>query len=244
MQNLPAALKAVQVKRALAILEKKKLIERKSIVTKDEKQLILKCLLAHVDNSVQNKSAPWPPHSPALQAALVDKQENSTNIDTSTDEENKSRPASRPTDFRKAAPHPVSDNKIRLDYAREFFELLAERGYYINHIHHKKTIAMIQTWIKAGVTLEDARIGMTHCDTQLGDKPSHPTYYQRPVLQYKHDLQSANQQAEEITNETTRVRASKVSAADEKRLSTSERMAKWREEKEREQLEEDGPGCH
>jgi hypothetical protein len=210
-----------QIKRVLILLEKKGLISRHSIVTKDEKQLILKCLLANADNSIQNKAAPKPPHSAAPQTAPVDNSKNTVKIDTSANMAQESRPESRPAQNEKGAPHPISDtlHNITLASAHDFFQLLAQQGYYINQLHsNKKTLAMVHAWVKAKVTLEEAQIGINHVNGQLGQPPDTPTYYNKPVLQVRQDFKSAQQLSEEMTsNETNRPRPISESKADSRR---------------------------
>lgn len=192
-----------QVKRALKLLEKKGLIKRHSIVTKNEKKLIVKCILADRDNYVQNKAAPQPPHSPDPQAASVENKGNTINIDTAVNKEKESRPESRPTQNEKAARHPVSDtlHNITLPVAHDFFQLLAKQGYYLNQLHsNKKTLAMVHAWVQAKVTLEEAQIGINHVNEQLGKPPDTPTYYNKPVLQVRIDFKNAQQLAQEMTD--------------------------------------------
>jgi hypothetical protein len=188
-----------QVKRALIVLEKAGLIERQSIVTKDEKQLILKCLLAETDDSAQNKAAPWPPHSTALEAATVENKENTVKIDTSSDSEQKSRPRSRPTQILEAAPHPVSGIYIDDDDSApvdNYKKLLAARGFYLNHLINGKTLEMFQAWIKDGITEDEAKQAMDRGDAQLGRRPNAPSYYRDIPYQIRQEYQNAKSKAE------------------------------------------------
>lgn len=191
-----------QVKRALVILEKAGLISRQSIVTKDEKQLILKCLLAETDNCVQNKAAPWPPHSPALKAAPENKvkekpekhYKNSSDIlGAYTEEKSESRPESRPTDFQEPARHPVSGKYLsnlilssesypQGSLRQAFYDLLNARKYGMDAMIHPQTGSMLQVWESKGVTTEDLKVGMEFADAKNEGSPRYPVFYKNFVL--------------------------------------------------------------
>jgi hypothetical protein len=253
-----------QIKRALIVLEQAGLIKRKSIVTKEEKQLILECELAKSAKSIQNKPAPNPPHSPALQAALEGiKGKNAGKpyknsmgrAGADTTAEAKSRPASRPAHFEKAALHQISDTLHNITLhdnnvspvdnskpdAQAFFQLLGKQGYYLHQLHaNKKTLAMVHAWIKAKVTLEEALIGINHVNAQLGKPPDTPTYYHKPVLQVREDFKSAEQPSEDLKHGSNdkRTQHTKPRLTHEQRR---KRLADWAAKKERELETEEGP---
>lgn len=137
-------------------------------------------------------------------------------------------------------------HNITLHSAPDFFQLLAENGFYLNQLHgNKKTLAMVHQWVQAGITLEEARIGINHVNTTQG-KPNSPTYYLKPVLQVRQDFEKARQQAQEINNHannqsntlSTPHNQSKRSRIT--RAQRNERMDKWVAKKLAEQEIEDG----
>jgi hypothetical protein len=247
-----------QIKRALSVLEKKALIKRQSIIKKDEKTLILSCPLAMTDKSIQNKAAPWPPHSAAPQAALGDAcnqnkekaYKNSVPQDwASATAENKSRPASRPSDFEKAAPHPLSDitklnstilrtqNFLTVD-ENKFLNLFTDLRLTVNLAGDLKAITTAKTLIQAGVTIQEAQEALeVKLAAYKGNRTPHPSYFLQAILDYKKDL-TAIQQQPEVTHEhkpaTTYTRP-RITHAERRK-----RMAEWAAKKERE-LEEERP---
>lgn len=246
-----------QVKRALIILEKNGLIERKSIVTKDEKQLILQCKLALTDESIQKKAAPWPPHSPALKAAPVENvklTKNNYTVECGQVFESKSRLESRPTQNEKAAPHPLSVDLIRSDLRGQILNLLEQRQFSVTHLIHNKTRAMFDVLEEKKFTFEEIKEGIEHADAQLSarnERANNPWYYLDPILQKRKELEYAREKANRITedskDETNQPRATaNATTAHTTRSragSGSERMAKWVKEQERlEALEEESEG--
>lgn len=125
---------------------------------------------------------------------------------------------------------PIQNNrldKIRSDGAEKtltqvFMDLLAKRGFYLNHVTHSKTVAMLHAWIKGGITPEEADIAMTHCDNQLGRRPDHPTYYAKVPFQYRQDLEKANLNAEEIKHAPKSTKYQNNSAAKPSRVSKTQ----------------------
>jgi hypothetical protein len=107
---------------------------------------------------------------------------------------------------------PVDNFDFAFGEGRPFYELLAKRGYYLNHMHHINTISMIETLVKKGVTPKEAAIAMAHCDAQLGKPPDVPWYYEKAIFQYRKSLQKSEQQAEEINNERNTARPTQPQA--------------------------------
>lgn len=70
-------------------------------------------------------------------------------------------------------------------------KLLAERGFYLNHLTHVKTLDMFQDWVKDGVTTEEALQAMDRADTKLGARPSMPSYYRNIPYQIREELKRA-----------------------------------------------------
>jgi hypothetical protein len=95
--------------------------------------------------------------------------------------------------------------------SRKIYDLLVKRGYYINHLHHMKTISMINAFIKAGVTLEEVEIGFKHCDSQKNGKPTVPWYYEKAVFQYKANLAASlkNSKEAQANKNTTNLKKEK-----------------------------------
>lgn len=82
--------------------------------------------------------------------------------------------------------------------AGKFRKLLIDRGYERRHLTHAKTCAMIHSWVKENVTVEEVLVAMNHADTQLDQTPVVPWYYLPVVFQYREDLKNAHQTAQEI----------------------------------------------
>lgn len=205
-----------QIKRALKILENKGLIKRQSVVTKDEKILILSCPLAMTDKSIQNKAAPWPPHSPALKAAPENESnKNEEKIyknsvlqdDCNDNKEYKSRPESRPDDFKKPARYPLSVNtKLNSTSARASF-LSAEENQFMSLFFDLKlglklagdlkaiTAAknLVASRVPIGVAKEAIEAKLAGYE---GNRTPHPSYFVQAVLDYHHDLQNLKQPSE------------------------------------------------
>jgi hypothetical protein len=202
-----------QVKRGLILLEEAGLITRQSIVTKDEKQLILKCLLAETDESVQNKAAPLPPHSPAPEAALVEDEENTAKTDISSGSEEKSRPASRPTQILKPAPHPVSGINTLSMYVGEsypqeelrqiYIDMLQTRNYKPGAMLNPKTGIMLNTWLELGVQPDDVKAGIEYAEAKEDNGvPASPHYYTNFVISaMKARLQAKNEVKHHATHQ-------------------------------------------
>jgi hypothetical protein len=222
-----------QIKRALIVLEETGLIKRKSIVTKDEKQLILECLLAQTDKSIQNKAAPLPPHSPALQAAPVENSKNPEKIDTEAVDKQESRPASRPAQNEKAARHPVS-GKLNNNRRQQFLDLFTGKRFPAAYLIDARTNHMLNLWESANITIDEAVEAIQHGDNEILSRQGRvtvPWYYQDIPFQLRNDLNHL----QEKTNATTTTRQSKQRVTYDH---LRERRAKWREKCEQE--EQDG----
>jgi hypothetical protein len=125
--------------------------------------------------------------------------------------------------------------------AQDFMQLLARQGYYVNKLHgNKNTLAMVHAWVEGDVSLEEAQIGINHVNQQKGKPPDTPYYYLKPVLQVRSDFISAKKQAQEMTNDATRVRKPPVQPHSklDRREETRKRMAAWVEK------EDDGQEDH
>lgn len=251
-----------QVKRALIVLEQAGLIKRKSIVTKTEKKLILECVLAKTDNYVQNKAAPYPPHSPAPQAAPeINKNENTENPYSDNDlqhgatleSNDQSRPASRPVDFEKAARHPLSGKDTILNYTalhvdnfltpdeNRFLNLFTDLKLSLNLAGDLKAITAAKALVKAGVTLQEAREALeTKLAAYKGDRTPHPSYYTQAIIDYKRDLEAIKQQSSEVntheTNRPQRPTVQKHSKFDQ-RAEAYRRLENWTKQQQQEEAE-------
>jgi hypothetical protein len=76
-------------------------------------------------------------------------------------------------------------------------KLLADRGFYLNHLINGKTLEMFQAWIKDSVTIEEASQAMDRADAQLGARPSMPSYYRNIPYQIREELRRAQEKASE-----------------------------------------------
>lgn len=234
-----------QIKRALAALEKSGLIKRQSVVTKNEKQLILKCLLAQTDGSVQNKPAPHPPWAglveAAPQAAPLEIKETSLKTTTSNNNLNESRPTSHQGGFcsekQKPAPYPVSGNyntgggDNARDLMSEFKQLIYQGKYELRYPQtwDGKTISMISAWIRQGVTLAEAEIAMDNAKAKATTPIRHPAYYLQAVLRYQHDSQEIRKKSDEVKNDARRTQ--KPNTASDKRAEAHRKFEEWRKAK-------------
>ncbi len=202
-----------QVHRAIKRLEKAELLIVKSIATEKEKQLILECVLATSDRSIQNKAATRPQHSTATKDATLETDVNPLVIRVLEDKENEGRNSSRTPRNEKAATYPLSgkDTTVlqhaRVDFNEEgngknifkpFMDLLNEQGYRPEHLLTPKTQLMLKEWLEVGVTLEHARMGIEHANAACGkDKPNMPVYYKQFVLNAKTEFEKPKS---EVTN--------------------------------------------
>lgn len=94
-------------------------------------------------------------------------------------------------------------HNITYPSAQNFFDLLYQQKYTLSQVQsNKNVVAMVHAWVKAEVSLEEAQIGINHVNARLGTPPNTPSYYLKPVLQVRKDLEKAQQQAEEISNAT------------------------------------------
>lgn len=235
----------MQVRRAVTALEKAGLIKNKSV----GKKLILECVLARQSSYVQNKADTRPTHQADTQADTVglepeNKEEPYKNsIGASFGESLARSEADTQADTAKTAQAdrpPISNtlHNITLPNAQDFFQLLAKCGYYLNQLHsNKKTLAMVHAWVKAKVTLEEAQIGINHVNAQLGKPPDTPTYYNKPVLQVRHDFKNAEETAQEMTHDT--IRTPTLPTKSDRRKEAYQRLAKWAEKREKEGFEDD-----
>jgi hypothetical protein len=187
-----------QIKRALTVLEKKGLIKRQSIIKKDEKILILSCLLAKRDESVQNKAAPRPPHPAAPQTALVDNSKNNIETNTYDKQEKESRPTSRPSDFEKAARHPYSGKLNNNNNTRQqFLDLLTAKRFPVSYLADDRTRHMLDTWEQAGITQDEAVAAIKHGDNEVLSRQGRvtvPWYYQDIPFQLRGEVKHDKRQ--------------------------------------------------
>jgi hypothetical protein len=191
------------IRRAVKVLEKTGLI----IIKSSDKNLILECVLAQRDKSVQNKADTRPTPQPDTEADTSVKQENnyknSNKINLNNDKPDTE--ADIPL-LRKADIHPVSGKYIKEDdddrpLVDNFRKLLADRGFYLNHLINGKTLEMFQAWIKDGVTAEEAKQAMDRADAQLGARPNAPSYYRNIPYQIREEFKQAQNKAEETKND-------------------------------------------
>lgn len=125
-----------QAKRAVKILEKNGLIVFKSIVTKSDKSLILSCILAKTEKSVQNKPVPPPYHSPVPQAVPHKTSENTINKAVSD------------TSSKQSVPQPSIPNLVKAVRPQRS-ENIINNEYIINNNKAKKIIEKIElpSWL-------------------------------------------------------------------------------------------------
>lgn len=187
------------LRRAVKALEKTGLITIKS----NDKNLILKCNLARQDKSVQNKPDTNPTPQADIKPDTLSEQETSKNNYTGVAGRNLAQIPDTQADIpqnEKPDTHPISDtlHNITLPRPMDFFQLLAKCGFPLHQIqNNKSTLAMVNEWIKAKVTLDEAQIGINHVNSSKGI-PNSPTYYLKPVLQVRNDFEKAQQQASEV----------------------------------------------
>lgn len=227
-----------QVERAIKQLDKAGLLSSKSIVTKSEKRLILECLLAKRDSSIQNKAATWPLHSPATLPATVESKENSIKIETSGSKKEESRNIGVTPQNENPATYPISDrlDKIGYDQRQQFFDLLNQRKFPLAYLSDPRTNAMLEAWIFGNVTSEEASLAMQHGDAQAATRQqrvSRPWYYQDIPFQFRAKTEEAKQQTQEIKHETDRPRGTTIQPPRSRTGEGSRRMAEWVKEQER-----------
>lgn len=247
-----------QLKRAVKQLEKAGLIIMQSKVTKDEKQLILKCPLALTDNYVQNKAVPRPYQSPVREAVPeiynTEKEEklyNNSIINpiSTLEEKQESRTETRTTQNQKAALHPLSGKDTKLNYTKlsadyflstaenKFLNLFTDLKLSVNLAGDLKALTTAKALVQAGVSIQEAREALEiKLAAYKGTRTPHPSYFKQAILDYKRDLETIKQQQSEVTpNETNQPRAvNKPRITHEQRR---KRLAEWAEKKQRE-LEE------
>jgi DNA-binding MarR family transcriptional regulator len=90
------------------------------------------------------------------------------------------------------------DDRACVDNYRK---LLADRGFYLNHLTNGKTLEMFQAWIKDGVTTEEAQQAMDRADAQLGARPNAPSYYRNIPYQIRDEFKQAQNKAEVTKND-------------------------------------------
>jgi hypothetical protein len=189
----------MQMRRSVAALEKAGLIKNKSV----GKKLILECVLARQSNYVQNKADTRPTQQADTQADTEEKQENDfKNNNLKHGPMMKADPQADTAKTPQADTPPLSNrlHNITLPSASDFFQLLAQSGFPLHQIQgNKSTLAMVNEWIKAKVTLNEAQIGINHVNSGKGI-PNSPTYYLKPVLQVRRDFEKAHQQANEVNH--------------------------------------------
>jgi hypothetical protein len=215
-----------QLKRAVKFLEKAGLIAVHSIVTKTEKQLILKCILASWDKSVQNKPVPNPYQSPVPKPAPeIDSTESEEKLYKNSNlqhgaiatEKEEIRPTSRTAQNEKPVPHPLSGKDTILNYTippvdnfltqaeNKFLNLFTDLKLSLNLAGDLKAITAAKALVKAGVTIQEAREALeTKLAAYKGDRTPHPSYYTQAILDYKRDLEAIKQSSEVNTHETNR----------------------------------------
>lgn len=202
-----------QIRRALNQLEKVGLIARKSIITKDEKRLILECLLARKDNSVQNKVVPTPSRPPVLEVVGVENQESTVNIGIKDTLENESSFYCKGETSSKAVPPPVSgkDHIISYQGESEIFEQIGEYrtvlidiGFGINEVSHIKTITMLHAFKREGVLPEDMKLVLEAHRANSGGLLKHPTYYLGPIMKARAEKEQILDNVEKAKNEPIR----------------------------------------
>jgi hypothetical protein len=231
-----------QLKRAVKILEKSGLIAMQSKVTKDEKQLILKCVLADRDKSVQNKAVPRPYQSPILEAVpdTEDSKNKENHYKNSVMQdgpivpvESKSSTASRTTQNEKAVPHPLSD-KLNNNIRQQFLDLFTAKRFPLAYLADARTNHMLDLWEQASITQDEAKAAIKHGDNEVLSRKGRvtvPWYYQDIPFQLRGDLKHL----QEKTNGTTTTQQSKQHTS---YAQLRERRAKWRAKCEQE--EQDG----
>jgi hypothetical protein len=225
-----------QLKRAVKALEKVGLVTIHSKVTKTEKQLILKCVLAPSGKSVQKKPVPNPYHSPILQAVPVSKEENTLNTDTSDNSEQKTDTESRTTQNKKPVPHQISD-KLNNNIRQQFLDLLSTKRFPVAYLADARTNHMLDLWEEANLTLTEAQAAIKHGDNEVLSRQGRvtvPWYYQDIPFQLRNDLNHSEEANYEINRPTTQQPVKRLTHEQRRR-----RMAEWAEKKERE-LEEEG----
>jgi hypothetical protein len=72
--------------------------------------------------------------------------------------------------------------------AREFLDMLSDFGFAMSYLTDIKTQKMIDEWIEAQITIEDARKRIKERITRDGMMKQYPTYYRYVVMQQTKDL--------------------------------------------------------
>jgi hypothetical protein len=188
-----------QVRRAVKALEKSGLIHIKS----SRQQLILECLLARSDKSVQNKADTFPTQLADTKADTLNNQKNSVNTDIKHESEQESRHIGRHTENKKADMPPISgkdsSDDDEADFSTQgifgpFLELISQQGFPLHMVMgNVKTTLMIKAWVDKGVTLEQAETGIKEANAYLGERPATPQFYLQRVLQVKQSMDKMNQ---------------------------------------------------
>jgi hypothetical protein len=199
----------------------KKLVEIGLLI--DKGNYIFELPLAPIYNSIKNKSDRSQTGSQTGSQTLSNTHETSIKTDIKPSSESISQTGSQTgsqTEVR--SPLNYRLHNITLHTADDFFQLLAKQGYYVNQLQdNKSTRAMVHTWINAGVTLEEAEIGIKHANAQKPPRPDTPSYYLKPVLQVRNDFEKAKQQASEVSNERLQDRPKPTTNYEPRKSSTA-----------------------
>jgi hypothetical protein len=204
-----------QIKRALGQLEKIGLIERRSVITKDEKRLVLACIFAQTDKSVKNKADLTPTRPPDWERDSIADTKSTINIDTNGEIKNKGDFDISPQTCEKADPPPVSGKDIKLYNSGDdeifaeigdYKQILIECGYGLSQIQNYKTITMLQAFKREGVLLADVKLIIEAHKANLGALAAHPTYYAAQIMKAKNEKATILQKLEDGKNEPNTAR--------------------------------------
>ncbi len=227
-----------QIRRAVKSLERAGLITIKS----SGKNLILNCVLAKTDGSVQNKADTRPTQEADTKADTDISKKTPEKTTTKPDFKEEGRHIGRHIEIAQADTPPVSGiyNTGGGDNARDlmsdFKNLIYQGKYELRYPQtwDGKTISMISAWIRQGVTLAEAEIAMDNAKAKATTPIRHPAYYLQAVLRYQHDSQEIRKKSEEVKNHVrTGQQGKKQSAAVHEQAERALRsLTKWRNTQE------------
>lgn len=200
--------------------------------------------LAYTDESVKEISHQGVTNSVTTGVTNQEIEKPSINIDIKPSIENEVSPTVSPQVSKRLYVPPVLGlDKIGSDQRKDFFELLSQRKFPLAYLSDPRTNAMLEAWAFGNVTQEEASQAMQHADAQAATRQqrvSRPWYYQDIPFQFRAKTEQAKQQTQEIKDNASNTRATRqpFTKPDDKRAEAYQRLAKWREECEKEEQAE------
>lgn len=213
-----------QIRRAVKALEKAGLIAIKS--TSDN--LILQCLLAKTDNSIQNKADTKPTHLANTQADTLENKEKhyKNSIGQLTSESKADTQADTPKNGKADTP-PVSDNYTKLNYTGElnflkpeeipYFKLFQDLKLNVAAKNYLSAIAVAKALVKAKVPLEtvsqaiSVKLTAYYEEKGTGASTPVPDYFKDAILEHHRKILAIEQQPQEMITDEKPNRVAKQS---------------------------------